>query len=253
MHRFSRTEMLLGPANLARLRAARVAVVGLGAVGSYAVEGLARAGVGGLRLVDFDVIRPSNINRQLYALDSTVGRRKVDVAAERVRDINPDCQVETLCLFADRATAPQILAPPLDAAIDAIDSLAPKVALLAAALQAGVPIVSSMGAATRLDYRCIRVADLAETSVCPLARLVRKRLKKLGLGGGVTCVYSVEPPAVGVAGAGEPAAEEAEAAPRGRRRRPLGSLSCLTGMFGLIAAHEALRRIVPTERPAAKP
>lgn len=249
MHRFIRTEMLLGKEGLARLREARVLVVGLGAVGSYAVEGLARAGVGHLRLADFDLVRPSNINRQLYALESTLNRPKAEVARERVLDINPQCDVEALRVFADAETAPGLLLPEPDVVIDAIDSLNPKVELIAAAVAAGVRIVSSMGAATRIDHRAVRVADISETSVCPLARMVRKKLKAHGIERGVTCVFSTEPPdraALGDADA-EPASGEREALERGRRRRPLGSLSCLTGMFGLIAAHEAILMIARQE------
>ena len=246
MHRFIRTEMLLGKEGLAKLRQARVTVVGLGAVGSYAAEGLARAGVGHLRLVDFDVVRQSNINRQLYALESTLGRPKVEVARERVLDINPQCDVEAMSVFVDAQTSPQLLAPAPSVVIDAIDSVSPKVELIAAAVSAGVRIISSMGAATRTDYRRIRVADISETDVCPLARMVRKKLKKRGVERGVTCVFSTEPPnrdALGSAEA-EPPPGEGEALERGRRRRALGSLSCVTGMFGLIAAHEAILALV---------
>jgi tRNA A37 threonylcarbamoyladenosine dehydratase len=248
--RFSRTERLIGREALDRLSRARVVVVGLGAVGSYAVEGLARAGVGGLRLVDFDEVRLSNINRQLYALESTLGRSKVDVARERVLDINPACEVETLRLFVDAATAARAVAARPDAVIDAIDSVAPKVELLTAAVQAGLVVISSMGAATRTDPLAIRVGDIAETRHCPLARLIRKRLKQRGIGRGIRCIYSVEPSdprlrAGSEGGAGDAVGvREVEILDRGRPRPPLGSLSCLTGIFGLIAAREALAAIV---------
>jgi len=242
MHRFIRTEMLLGKPALQRLQHARVAVVGLGAVGSYAVEGLARAGVGHLRLVDFDVVRESNINRQLYALQSTLDRPKAEVARARVLDINPQCEVEALRVFADDDTFGPILRPPLDALIDAVDSLGPKVRLLAAAVKAGATVVSSMGAATRTEPQAIRVADISATDVCPLARLVRKRLRRQGVERGILCVYSVEPPrgSLAVEGAAEAAPAEAPPCPRGRERRPLGSLACLTGIFGLTAANEVI-------------
>ncbi len=243
MHRFIRTELLLGPDAMARLRRARVVVAGLGAVGSYAVEGLARAGVGALRLVDFDTVHASNINRQLYALESTLGRLKVDVAASRVRDINPDCAVEALPLFVGADTVERVLDGAPDVVIDAIDSLSPKVQLLAAAARARLFTISSMGAATRTDPLALRVGDLAETEHCPLARLIRKRLRKFGVTGGIRCVYSIEPARRHAETACTGAAEEAEAMPRGRTRRPLGSLSVLTGMFGLVAAREAICRI----------
>jgi tRNA A37 threonylcarbamoyladenosine dehydratase len=242
MNRFVRTEMLFGKEGMERLRAARVAVVGLGGVGSYAVEALARAGIGGLRLVDFDDIKESNINRQLYALGSTVGRKKVEVAGERVMDINPDCKLEILPVFADGETTAGILRKPLDAVIDAIDSVGPKIQFLSSAVASGVFVVSSMGAATRSDPSAIRVGDISATRICPLARYIRTRLRKRGVNSGIQCVYSIEP-------ATEqskeiPEEEHAEDAfNRGRTRTPLGSFSCLPGIFGLIAAREVIIRI----------
>lgn len=243
MHRFIRTEMLLGAEALARLRAARVVVVGLGAVGSYAVEALARAGVGALRLVDFDRVHLSNINRQLYALDSTIGRLKVEVAAARVHDINPECAVEALPLFVDEDSVAQVLAGAPDAVIDAIDSLSPKVTLLATAARATPFVVSSMGAATRTDPFAIRVSDISETDRCPLARLIRKRLRQRGIASGIRCVYSIEPPRPAAPTSVAPPAEEPAIVRRGRPRRALGSLSAVTGMFGLIAAQEVILRV----------
>jgi len=240
MTRFSRTRQLLGEDGLAKLRSAHVAVVGLGAVGSYAVEGLARSGVGHLRLVDFDEIRASNINRQLYALDSTLGQRKVDAAAARVRDINPDCRVEPMGVFVSAETAASVLAPPLDVVIDAIDSVGPKAALIEAAVRAGLKVISAMGAALRRNPAAVRVGDIEETRDCPLARHVRRRLHLRGIRSGVVCVYSREP--VPKTAVGEPGADSDGPAflRRGRPRRPLGSLSCLPGMFGLAAAATAI-------------
>jgi len=251
MNRFCRTEQRIGPAALAALRAARVSVFGLGAVGSYAVEALARAGVGALRLVDCDTVRPSNFNRQLYALESTLHRPKADVARERVLDINPDCRVEAIRAFVDGESAPGLLAPRPDALLDAIDSVGPKTGLLAAAVRAGVPAVSSMGAATRLDPFQIRVGDLADTDVCPLARFVRKRLRRLGIETGIRCVYSLEPPPGETPG--PPDGMEPESFARGRPRRPIGSLSYATGLFGLLAAYEILRLLIPASLPASGP
>ena len=252
--RFSRTELLLGANALKRLSAARVVVVGLGAVGSYAVEGLARAGVGNLRLVDFDEVRVSNINRQLYALDSTVGRSKVEVARQRVLDINPRCKVEALNLFVSAETIERVLEGKLDVVVDAIDSVGPKLLLISSAVHAGLYTISIMGAATRRDPLKIRVGDLSETTNCPLARYIRKRLHRRGVDHGVRCVYSIEPVPHG-ARAEAPEDEAASGSPReyerGRKRARLGSLSCLTGMFGLIAANEAIARITgPGPSPA---
>ncbi len=240
MHRFVRTELLLGREAMERLRAAHVAVVGMGAVGSFAVEALARAGVGHLRLVDFDTVHLSNLNRQLYALESTLDQPKVELAARRVRDINPACEVEPLARFVDRAVAREVVAPPIGWVIDAIDSLGPKVELIVAAVEAGVPIVSAMGAARKTDPLGVRIGDVFTSNTCPLARFVRRRLKKRGIATGVRCVYSEEPPLEGTLGeAGADGSLE-----RGRQRQPLGSLSCVTGMFGLVAARDVIAQIV---------
>ncbi|MFH0879905.1 MAG: tRNA threonylcarbamoyladenosine dehydratase [Lentisphaerota bacterium] len=250
MKRFERTKLLLGQEGLERLRQSTVTVVGMGAVGSFAVEGLARAGVGSLRLVDFDEIRESNINRQLFALESTIGRSKVEVARQRILDINPDCEVETHSCFMDRETFSSIFTAPTGALLDAIDSLGPKSELLAAAAKAGIPLIlSSMGAAYRTDPSLIRVRDLSETQSCPLARLIRKRLRRLGVTTGIRCVYSMEkmPPSSQRA---VPADQEEEVVQRGRRRTPLGSLACITGIFGLTMACETTM-ILAGKRKAA--
>ena len=234
-----RNELLLGPEGMKRLKGACVTVVGLGAVGSFAVEGLARAGVGHLRLVDFDEVRATNINRQLYALHSTIGKSKADLARDRVLDIHPGCSVDTMRVFVDEHTVSQVLDDSPGVVVDAIDSLSPKVTLLRAAVRAGVPlIISCMGAARRTDPQLIRVGDISETHRCPLARLIRKRLRQDGIVSGIRCIYSVEPPQGGAME--ESALREEEVVSRGRPRKPLGSLGCLTGMFGLYAAREAI-------------
>lgn len=237
--RFARIRLLLGDDALQRLRAGFVTVVGLGAVGGHAVEGLARAGVGRLRLVDFDSVSRSNINRQLAALETTLGRPKAQVLAARVRDIDPGCDVEPLELFAAEETMDTILDGPPDLLIDAIDSVGPKVGLIAAATARGVPVLSSMGAAMRTDPTRVRLKDLADVTGCPLARRVRKKLRALGVDHGVCCVCSDEPVPTHAVG------QDADAAPsvRGRPRRPLGSLPTLTGIFGLTLATEAIRRL----------
>jgi tRNA A37 threonylcarbamoyladenosine dehydratase len=243
-NRFSRTEQLIGKEALAKLKHARVAVFGLGAVGSYAVEALARAGIGFLRLVDCDCIRPSNMNRQLYALESTLNRPKAEVARERVLDINPDCTVNALQAFVMKKTLDQLLSKPLDAIVDAIDSVTPKVELIAAAVRAGLPVISSMGAATRTEPSAIRIGDISETDVCPLARFVRKRLRQRGISHGVRCIFSVEEPS----NTAVPIDVEEESFHQGRLRRPIGSLSYITGIFGLLAAYEVIKIVIPIQR-----
>lgn len=237
---FSRTLRLLGPEKFQRIQSSWVTVAGLGAVGSYAVEALARAGVGRLRLVDFDVIRPSNINRQLYALHSTVGQPKIEMARQRVRDINPACEVECLHAFIHVDTMDQVLAGPPNLVIDAIDALNPKIELLSASITRGLPIVSSMGAAGRTDPTAIRVGPLSASLNCHLARMVRKRLRHRKLSLNLTAVYSIELAPDNFEGDLDCAVTE-ETFVRGRLREPLGSLPTLTGIFGLALANAGLQ------------
>lgn len=236
--RFARVEQMIGREGMDRLRASHAVVVGLGAVGSYATEALARAGVGRLRLVDFDTVHESNINRQLLALSSTVGRPKVEVAAARIRGINPACDVELLPLFAHAETMDQILAGPPDVLLDAIDGLNPKAELISAALTRGVPVCSSMGAALRTDPTRVRTGSLTQATGCPLARRLRKAIRRRGLStDDVLCVHSDEP--VDASLLREP--DEGDLAPaRGRKRLVLASLPTLTGVFGLTLANLAL-------------
>ncbi|MDD2805156.1 MAG: tRNA threonylcarbamoyladenosine dehydratase [Elusimicrobiales bacterium] len=243
--RLARIRLMLGEERLERLKKSFVTVVGLGAVGSYAVEGLARSGVGRLRLVDFDVVRASNINRQLYALGSTLGRHKADLAAERVLDINPHCRVEKLNLFADEATFPAILEGKPDLVIDAIDSLGPKAGLIAATVKSGLPLLASMGAALRTDPAAVRVGPIREVIGCPLAAKVRNLLRKSGTHLDFTCVYSLEP--VGELRKRRQVDPETEFHEQGRRRAALGSLPTLTGIFGLTLANAAIKLLAGEE------
>lgn len=255
---FVRIRQCLGEVAFRRLRESFVVVVGLGAVGGYALEGLVRSGVGRLRLVDFDEVRRSNLNRQLLALESTLDMSKVELACARALDIHPACDVEAMACFADEGTHDAILAGNPDFVLDAIDSLNPKVQLIRAACGRGVPILSSMGAARRLDPTRIRCGDISGTRHCPLARLVRKRLRRHGITQGVACVYSTEP--VDEATDHPVEAPVAEAVPfleRGRARASLGSLPTMTGIFGLMCAQVLIdaitgRRPLPVS-PDASP
>jgi tRNA A37 threonylcarbamoyladenosine dehydratase len=246
--RFVRTIKLIGREAFQRLQDARVTVVGLGAVGSYAVEGLCRAGVGHLRLVDFDVVQPSNINRQLYALESTLGQSKCELARQRVLDINPQCQVEALPLFAHVDTMDQILTGPPDLVLDAIDSLNPKVELICAAAGRQIPLISSMGAARRLDPSQVKVGPFHEVTVCHLAKMVRRRIKRRQGPADFLCVYSTELMAHLV-----DASEVSTGIARGggRPRQILGSLPTLTGIFGLTMANAAIQLLL--QPPVAMP
>ncbi|MEE4166777.1 MAG: tRNA threonylcarbamoyladenosine dehydratase [Desulfocapsaceae bacterium] len=252
MHRFIRTELLVGKASFARLSAAHVTVIGLGAVGGYAVEGLARAGIGKLTLVDFDTIQVPNINRQLYALESTIGQPKSAIARNRVLDINPSCSVNAMQLFADALTMAAVMEERPDILIDAIDSLNPKIQVLTASFRHGITTLSSMGAALRTDPSQIRIADISRTKNCPLARRVRKRLRTNDIEKGITCVFSTEQ----VSFEYHPPEEQDSQIPhadRGRARRTLGSLPTLTALFGLILANEAIRRLINPEKSIDEP
>jgi tRNA A37 threonylcarbamoyladenosine dehydratase len=233
---------LLGEERFKLLQSRLVTVVGLGAVGGYVVEGLVRAGIGNLRVVDHDTVQPSNINRQILALETTLGRPKAEVARERILAINSECNVEALQLFAGEETLAQILNPRPDLLIDAIDSLNPKSQLLHGAYLGKIPVISSMGAALRTDPTLIRTGDLFATSNCPLAKHLRKRLRNRGVGEGISCVYSLEkidftyelPEEDGIVVGETPYAD------RGRKRNVLGSLPTVTGIFGLTIANQAI-------------
>lgn len=245
MDRFIRTQRLLGEERFQCLQSKMVTVVGLGAVGGYVVEGLVRAGVSNLRLVDYDTIQPSNLNRQLFALETTLGRPKAEVAGERVLAINSDCLVESLQLFAGDETLDQILDPEPDLLIDAIDSLNPKTQLLHGAYLRGITTISSMGAALRTDPTLIRTGDIFSTSNCPLAKHLRKRLRRRGVGEGISCVYSIEKIDFDYQLPEEETnVGETPYADRGRKRNVLGSLPTITGIFGLTIANQAIMRLV---------
>lgn len=177
-NRLERTELLLGRENMERLAGARVAVFGVGGVGGYVVEALARSGVGALDLIDDDVVAPSNINRQIIATVSTVGRPKAEAARDRVLDINPDCRVQVHKTFYLPETAGEFDFREYDYVVDAIDTVTGKLMLAEQAAKAGTPIISSMGAGNKLDPTAFRVADIYETKVCPLAKVMRRELKK---------------------------------------------------------------------------
>lgn len=253
-HRFSRIERLIGQTGLETLEKSLVVVAGLGAAGGYAAEALARAGVGTLRIVDFDRVRPSNMNRQLLALESTVGALKVDVARQRIAQINPGCTVEALPLFVHLDTLDSILTGTPDLVIDCIDSLTPKVELVAHTIRRAIPLVSCMGAALRTDPSLVRVGPFSDTRNCPLARQMRRRLRQRGVPTDFITVHSLELtdhlPADAVAPVPEDEPDEVD---RGRRRRSLGSLPTLPGIFGLTAANTALRILLKDAFPGMRP
>lgn len=190
---FSRTAILLGEENLEKLKHARVAIFGIGGVGGYVAEALARSGVGALDLIDKDIVSESNINRQIIALHSTVGRYKTEVAAERARDINPDICVRVYNTFYLPETAEQFDFRQYDYVVDAIDTVSGKLAIVEQAKKANVPVIAAMGAGNKLDPTRFEVSDISKTSVCPLARVMRRELKKRGIEH-LKVVYSKEEP-----------------------------------------------------------
>lgn len=232
---FTRTALLLGDVGLQRLAAARVLVAGVGGVGSYAVEALARAGIGTLTLVDSDTVQASNINRQLHALTTTVGQPKVVVMAERLLQINPGLLVTPRQELITPENVSSLLETGFDLVLDAIDTFDAKLALLQNCVERKIPVISSMGAAGKLDPTRIQLADIADSQGCRLARKLRKELRRSGISNGVTVVYSDEP--CSLERLGEPEAEG--------ERRPLGTISYLPATFGLFMASEAIRRLLP--------
>ena len=237
--RYTRTEMLLGPEGLSRLAAARVAVFGIGGVGGYAVEALARSGVGAIDLFDPDAVSPSNLNRQIIATNATLGRLKVDAMAERIHDIAPECRVERHPVFYLPENAAQFDLTVYDWILDAVDTVAAKLELAVRAQAAGVPIISAMGAGNKLDPTMLRVADISVTTVCPLARIMRRELRKKGILH-LRAVFSTEPPLKPAAGReGNSPAEHA-----GPSRRDIpGSCAFVPAAMGMIMAAEAVRGI----------
>ncbi|HBN97419.1 MAG TPA: hypothetical protein DDZ66_14095 [Firmicutes bacterium] len=192
--RFSRTELVLGTEGLARLAAAKVAVVGVGGVGGYVAEALSRSGIGALVLVDHDIISITNLNRQIIALDSTLGRPKVEVMAERVLQINPHCKVDIHQVYYGKDIHHELIPPDVDFVADAIDSVRSKADLIKESLHTQTAIISSLGMGNKLDPSRVEITDISKTHTCPLARAVRLELRKRGISQGVPVVFSTEPP-----------------------------------------------------------
>ncbi|ACX63864.1 tRNA threonylcarbamoyladenosine dehydratase [Paenibacillus lautus] len=194
LHQFSRTELAIGPEGLEVMKNSTVAVLGIGGVGSIAVEALARTGVGRIILIDKDVVDITNINRQIHALTTTVGQKKADLMVDRVKLINPECEAIALNMFYTEETYEELFKYELDYVIDASDTIIYKVHLIKECLRRGIPIISSMGAANKMDPTKFQVADISKTSMDPIARIVRTKLRKDGIKKGVKVVFSLEEP-----------------------------------------------------------
>lgn len=225
-----RTEMMLGAEGVYRLKAARVAVFGIGGVGGYAVEALARAGIGHIELIDSDCVSVSNINRQIIATHNTVGMYKTEAMRERILSINPEAEVVCHSVFFDEKCKDVFDFSGYDYVIDAIDSLSAKIELIASAHSAGTKIISAMGAGNKLDPTLFEVSDISKTTVCPLARAVRIALRKRGINH-LKVVYSKEPPVI------PPEVSD------GEKRRVPGSVSFVPSVMGLIIAGEVIKDI----------
>lgn len=245
---FHRTAQLIGTDAVERLRDSFVVVVGLGAVGGFATEALARSGVGRLRLVDHDSIRQSNLNRQIFALHETLGRKKIEVAKDRVHAINPNCSVDILDTFVHFDTIESVLHGNPDVVVDAIDSLNPKIELISALIQRNQTGISSMGAALRLDPGRIQIGSLVDITHCPLASFLRKRLRRKGIEPVISCVFSNEEARLLHKHAVCPPDEtETVFQDHGRHRMSLGSLATITGIFGLTLAHWVIMKLAGYE------
>lgn len=228
---FSRTAFLLGEEGLQKLKKSRVAVFGIGGVGGYVAEALARSGVGALDLIDKDVVSVSNINRQIIALHSTVGRKKTEVMAERIKDINPEIQVTVHDVFYLPETAAEFDFSKFDYVVDAIDTVSGKIALVEQACRVNTPVISSMGAGNKLDPTAFEVTDISKTSVCPLARVMRRELKKRGIER-LKVVYSREEPK----DSGCVDEESGKPIP--------GSIAFVPSVVGLILAGEVIKDLI---------
>lgn len=251
LHRFSRLELLIGPDSLQRLGSASVAVFGIGGVGSFAAEALARSGVGSLRLIDYDDICLTNINRQIHSHSKTIGQAKVDAMAERIRLINPKCQVTSHKTFVDADNCLELLSHPLDYVVDAIDTVSSKLLLVERCRELGIPIVCSMGTGNKLDPTKLQVVDISQTSVDPLARVMRRELRKRGIAKGVKVVYSPEPPLAPqteVAGCAGNCICPGESGNCTNRRQIPGSTAFVPSAAGLIIASVVVRSLIESAR-----
>ena len=233
---FTRTHILLGDEGLQQLACKHVFVAGLGGVGSYCVEALARAGIGRMTLIDHDVVAVSNINRQLLALNSTIGHSKAELMRARIADINPECNVTILKIFLTIDNVNDLVPADSDYVIDCIDSLSCKVALLAESLKRGLNVASSMGAGNRLDPSRIKIADISKTEVCPLARLIRLRLRRENIYKPLLTVYSDE-------GGSAPLPPQPVEGP-GRARAVNGTISYMPALFGFMLAGAVINRLL---------
>lgn len=234
---FERTSILLTDEGIAKLKNSRILLAGVGGVGSFAAEALARAGIGSITLIDADVVSASNLNRQLVALESTIGQNKAEIMANRIRDINPNCQVNIITDFIKQENMDALFTQPYDYVLDAIDSLVCKVAYIRTAYEKGYRVISSMGAGGKIDPTRIQIKDVFQTHVCSLARFMRTRLKRQGVKkGAVKAVFSDELPISPL----PPQPVSGDSRPRAVN----GTISYLPALFGLMMAGEVIKDLI---------
>lgn len=238
--RFSRTALLLGDDAINKLKTKHVAVFGLGGVGGYVTEALARSGVGKITVTDNDVVSKSNINRQIIALTSTVGKKKTELWKERIKDINPEAEVETLDMFVGRENADEIDFSAFDLVVDAVDTVTAKLVIIEKAKKAGCKVISAMGTGNKTRPELFEISDVSKTSVCPLARVMRKELKARGITG-VKVLYSTED-------AVKPDENADVRAENVKRRALVGSLPYVPSVAGLLIAAEAVRELLGEDK-----
>lgn len=234
-----RTELLVGSNNLKKLKAANVLVVGLGGVGAYAAEELCRAGIGKMTIADGDVVEPSNRNRQLPALVSTTGKPKAEILAARFKDINPEIQLTVINNYIHDDKIVELLkSQPFDYVVDAIDTLSPKVFLIYHAVQMGLKVVSSLGAGGKMDPQMVQISDISKSYNCKLARMLRKRLSRMGIKEGITVVFSPED-----------IPENAVRLEEGRNKRStVGTISYMPAVFGCFISSVVVRAVIQSEK-----
>ncbi|WP_435924524.1 tRNA threonylcarbamoyladenosine dehydratase [Paenibacillus sp. DYY-L-2] len=242
LHQFSRTELAIGAEGLDILKNSTVAVLGIGGVGAMAVEGLARTGIGRIILIDKDVVDITNINRQIHALTTTIGQKKADLMCERVKLINPECETIALNMFYTEETYEELFKYDIDYVLDASDTIIYKIHLIKECRKRGIPILSSMGAANKMDPTKFQVADISKTHMDPMARVIRTKLREDGIKKGVKVVFSTEPPV-------KPRADVTEKiAPAGAKirkaKQPPASNSFVPPVVGLIMVSVAVKELL---------
>lgn len=243
LHQFSRTELAIGPEGLETLKNSTVVVLGIGGVGSIAAEALARSGVGRLILIDKDVVDITNVNRQIHALTTTVGQPKADLMRDRILLINPECDVISLRMFYTEETYEQVFAYPIDYVLDASDTIEYKIHLIKQCLERKIPMISCMGAANKMDPTQFKIADISKTSMDPIARVIRQRLRKEGIKKGVKVVFSMEEPMK----PREDVTEQivpADAPDRRKAKQPPASNSFVPPVAGLIMVSAAVKDLL---------